>query len=228
MAMAAKKPSNVNPLGPALAPANHAKPENLLVRRMRAANFLADYASGMSLAAVARKYNVHPDTVKSELRWAQNQGFFEKAEDAILHRLVPLAIDVYENALRKHLETGDYDAAEKLLKGMRLFSSGSASQGMPKPSQEVGAGDYDELTWERFTARRAERIKATLTEHDASAPAEGATHSGDAGGAGESAAIDAEILGEGVGEASASGSNPEGDAGTDRADGASGGVTNEL
>lgn len=143
--------------------ARNAKPESTLVLRARAANFIADMAAGMSQPDVARKYQVHVSTVKNALRFAERENFFQKAEDAILHRLVPKAIDAYEKALDKAISEGDYDAAEKLLKGVRLFASGG-----PARDQVVEKDDDDgpdEVTWERFTAKRRNSPEANPTNH---------------------------------------------------------------
>lgn len=146
-----------------VAPANRARPQNKLARRARAANFVVDSARGMSQAAIARKYGVSPHTVKEELRWAEREGFFQKAEDAIADRLVPLAIDVYEAALREALITKDFTGAKELLKGVGLFSNGAA-----KSAREVSANEDDpaakaaeELDWESFLARREQRLNET-------------------------------------------------------------------
>lgn len=127
-----------------------ARSESILTRRARVANFIVDIANGMSMRAVAEKYGVHPNTVQGDLRWAEREGFFEKADDAVRHRLVPLAVDVLEAALKHHLITHDTDAALKILNGVRVLATGpSRSETLRETAEEI-----EEVTWERFMARR--------------------------------------------------------------------------
>lgn len=143
----------------------HQRVESIIVKRARAANFIADMAAGMSRADVAVKYQVSVETVKASLRFAERENFFQKAEDAILHRLVPKAIDAYERALDKAVEAGDYDAAEKLLKGVRLFAAGGPAR--DQVAEKDDDSSDDELTWERFTAKRTPASHAPAHSHSA-------------------------------------------------------------
>jgi len=144
------------------------KPENALVRKVRVSKWIVDLANGMTRRAIALRDNVDVTTVSHELKWAEQEGFFEKAESAILNRLVPLAIDVFERALRKHLETGDYDAAERLLDKTKLLSSvGMRREREAEEASSSSSGSDVEMTWAAFIARRTESVSASQEEEEA-------------------------------------------------------------
>lgn len=135
-----------------------AKPENSLVKRRLAAIFIVENAQGLSQSEIARRHNTTPSRVGELMRWAEREGFFDKADEAIRNRLVPLAIDVVERGLMKALETGETDAAMKLLYGIRvLASNGPTREDLRHASDEIGDA-AEEMTWERFTLKRQQRL----------------------------------------------------------------------
>jgi len=148
------KPKLLPPGGPLRSSAGekNTKNESLLTRRARAANFIVEIANGASILAIAERWQLSRETVRAELRWAEQQGFYEQANDALRNRIVPLALDVMEKALKKHLESGDWEAAEKILRGVRLLNPNADRINEAQKALDAGA---DEISWERFTAKRA-------------------------------------------------------------------------
>jgi predicted transcriptional regulator len=132
------------------------KAESILVKRARAANIISLMAQGYSQTQIAEHLGITRETIRQALRWAEREGFFERAEDAILHRLAPLAIDALEAGLKKAIESGETDAALKLLEGLRMLSKGGPSREQAREiaAQSTPDEGADEITWERFTAKR--------------------------------------------------------------------------
>lgn len=71
------------------------------VRRLRAQKMVEDRVFGMSIAKMADKYQVHPNTVSKELRFANEEGLIANLEDRILRELVPLAIETYKAKMKE-------------------------------------------------------------------------------------------------------------------------------
>lgn len=186
--------------------------DSVIVWRARAATYLSDMAMGLNIAAIAKKYNVSTYIVKQTLDWAKRENFYEKATDAINNRLVPKAIDVFEVALNKALQTGDIEAAKEVLKGIRLLGGG--------PQRNVGASPEDvatsngnassstqSLTWERFMMTRS--VSGAPDEEPSANPFD-VDEGGDESDSDSLPTLDAEIVRE-IGD-------EEGDAGQQPAD----------
>lgn len=87
--------------------------------------------TGASLQEIARSYGIGTTRVKRALSHAERIGFYEDVEAAILERLVPKALAVYE----AHLDRGSLDAARDVAYGVGVLRKN------PEVSVNVGASD---------------------------------------------------------------------------------------
>lgn len=87
------------------------------LRRVRALQMVERKIKNVSLADIAKEFNVHPDTVAREIQWVKNQNLFASYEDRIIEELIPTAIDTFRDAMRN----GNVDVAEKVFKGMSML-----------------------------------------------------------------------------------------------------------
>lgn len=170
------------------------RPDSILVRRARVARWIADRAAGMTVKQIAARDNVAVSTIHDAFRWAEREGFFDKADEAIRNRLVPLAIDAVERKLLKEIAEGDAEAALKVLMGVRLLSNGSGPtrQDLREASEQI---DEAEMTWERFTIKRKLGLqKDQNTNDDPTDAPQSAAPAGAAGAESELPPIDAEVI----------------------------------
>lgn len=176
-----------------------AKPVNALVRRTRAAQFLVEAAAGATQKEIAERHGLSVVTVKAELKWAEQQGFFERADEAIRNRLIPRALDAVEKTLIREAAEGTAETAMKLLFGVRVLSTnGPTRTELQNADQAI---DEAEMTWEKFTLTRR-----TTNAQQTAAPS-GAETDRDARSAGDEAlTVEGEIVRE---ESEPSGLQPE-------------------
>lgn len=191
---------NKNPLRSSLSE-GHSKGAtmSIVARRARVANWIVEIASGATHKAIGERYNVSTQLIQKELRWAEREGFFDKAEDAILHRLVPLSIDVFEKALKKALETGEFEAADRVLtKLVKFFDKGPRDRDTAVSAPGgINLNEAEEISWERFIARRAASQQPESQHEQSTATAQSASGARDGGAPDAPLTIDAEIIREG-------------------------------
>lgn len=86
--------------------------------------------SGASIAKLAESYGIGTKGVKNALSLAERAGFYEQIEEAILSRLLPKALAVYE----AHLDRGSLDAARDVAFGIGALKKN------PTVEVQVGGG----------------------------------------------------------------------------------------
>ncbi len=87
------------------------------LRPGRAALWALQRACGLTMRDIATRSGVSDRLVSQELRWAEREGHFDKAQDR-LFKLLDKAVDVYEQALEdRSAVKGDKDVARDLLNG---------------------------------------------------------------------------------------------------------------
>ena len=74
--------------------------------------------SGSTIKDLAKQYDMSPGAVSTALALADRNGFYERAENLILNRLVSPALAVYEDRILR----GDLEAARDVLFGMGILS----------------------------------------------------------------------------------------------------------
>jgi hypothetical protein len=150
-------------------------PENILVKRARAAQWIVEAASGLTYKQIAQKHDTTITTVYRVMKWAEREGFFEKADEAVRNRLVPIAIDAVEKKILREIAEGEAETALKILFGVRVLSTGGGPTRSDMQAADQSVSDAVE-TWEKFTFERAQRVtrNGEQTGNAESAPRDGA------------------------------------------------------
>ena len=114
----------------------------------RAALFALQRACGRSVSDIAKSVGLSPSTIRNELRWAERQGHFEKAQDR-LFRLLDKAVDVYEQALDdREGVRGDPIVAGKIIEGAGVLGKHVTVTG---PGGDDGSRETFEVWRARFS-----------------------------------------------------------------------------
>lgn len=125
--------------------------------KLRAMKILDMTLTGHSMEAVAKHFNIHPDTVRRSLVYARREGLTLKYEEQILQDLVPEAMRVY----RDKLSEGDaYVAKDVLDKVQKLGERFAAKE-----------DKAEEMTLQAW--RDARKLEAKGAKQDAGAGSEG-------------------------------------------------------
>ena len=119
------------------------------LRRIRAMKMLERRTSGASLAQVGEEFNLSTDAVDDNLRWLVNEGYLLDAESTILERLVPKALQIYD----EQLDLGNFDAASDVVK--HLLKLHERHQAKTQHSEELSLKAYLELRRQQ-TSRTSE------------------------------------------------------------------------
>lgn len=101
--------------------------------------------SGATIAELAQSYGVGAGTVRSALNLAERAGFYEAVEKALLERLLPKALAVYET----HLDRGSLDAARDIAYGVGALKKN------PAVEVSVGTSSADDINAYRVAREKA-------------------------------------------------------------------------
>lgn len=113
-------------------------PQKDRLRALQGAVMTVEKTLGASLKEIASTWGVSTGYVNSRLEEVSNAGFAQAFERALLERMVPQALAVYEAALG----AGDLDAARDLLFGLGILrKDGKPLAGAAKPEDLVQSLD---------------------------------------------------------------------------------------
>lgn len=92
------------------------------IQGLRAGMMAIDRAMGRSISEIAQEYHVTPQTVKSYLSSAEEEGFIDHFRRSMYDRLGGKVMAVYE----AHLDQGSLVAAKDLAFGLGILTTGPA------------------------------------------------------------------------------------------------------
>ena len=71
------------------------------IRRVRALQMLQRRIAGGTMEQIGQEFGVSPETVSRQLKWAAREGLIEDHEERILNELVPEALRIYSEKMKK-------------------------------------------------------------------------------------------------------------------------------
>lgn len=98
------------------------------VEGIRSAMMAIDRAMGMSIAEIAKTFEVSTGKVKQALNEVEEQGFVEHYRKTAFDRLAPKVLAVYE----AHLDQGNLQAARDLAQGLGILQSTTSKKTQEK------------------------------------------------------------------------------------------------
>lgn len=126
------------------------------LRAMRAEHMLLRRAAGLKIKEIAQEFQLAPDTVTDELKWARRRGIMDRAQHYLVDRLIPKALAGMEVAL----DHGNYEAARDLLFGIGLLQksvNGTVQHTLGPPGES-----FDQ--WRMTRIKRPDGSSATIVE----------------------------------------------------------------
>jgi hypothetical protein len=108
------------------------------LRKLRALSMIQQRVAAISITQIAENFNVHPDTVDSELKWAKKHGLLETLEQRLLGNLANKSLVVIDG----HLDLGNLDAAKEVLKFITHASQQKARREEKAEKREFDLDDY--------------------------------------------------------------------------------------
>jgi DNA-binding transcriptional ArsR family regulator len=108
------------------------------LRRVRAMQMIQQRIASISIDNIAENFNVHPETVDNELKWAKRNGLLETLEQRLLGNIANKTLIVIE----EHLNEGSLDAAKEGLKFILHASQQKARREEKQDNREFDLAEY--------------------------------------------------------------------------------------
>jgi hypothetical protein len=139
-----------------------ARLEDAALHRIRALGIVQRRIEAVSINEIAKEFNIHPDTVDNDIKWAKKQGLLETLEQRLLGSIANKTLAVVE----AHLDLGSLDAAKE---GMKAILHASQQKARREEKQEKREFDLDDYLREK----RRGSIDVSATEVPTGEVAEG-------------------------------------------------------
>jgi transposase-like protein len=133
------------------------------LQRAQALAMAQDRIAGLSIAEVARKYNVHPHTVENRFKLLRREELLEKAVERVVERLLESSMEAYEDLIT---QTDDkkvrLEAARDIAFGTGVLSK--QNNALVNPNPQKGAEMTLRAWREKRFAKQAPGGEGELSE----------------------------------------------------------------